>query len=105
MSIKKTRVTFNKTNSNLKRARKLYSYLIFEKCIGDREKVVIAAKRARSAGIYSEKTILADVVRSLLGYMKKLDIATNPEFYKWPRNWIQFNFNTECEGYSRHWIK
>jgi hypothetical protein len=107
MSTIESRVSFQRTNKKLRRARKLYSYIIFETCIGEPHMVVKAARRAQSAGLYAPSTILSDVIYSIIKYLKKVDMAANPNFYRRNPihdNWMEYNFNLDCEGDSRIWV-
>lgn len=65
----------------LRRARSLYAYLIFERCVGDKRATAICAARAKQRGMYGDTTNLKAVYYSLCGQMAKHDMKANPWMY------------------------
>lgn len=88
MSISVIRSEFSSSSKKLRRARRLYAYIIFEAVIGDVEALIAAANRALNFGLYSQSTGLLQAVFSLRGYLEKLDLSCNRKYF-WDKDWCE----------------
>ena len=66
MKSSKTRKKFNCSNAKLRRARRLYGYLVHKEIFRNPDIVFICAQRAKEAGLYSEKTRTKSIIFSLV---------------------------------------
>jgi len=88
MDISKQRERFRYTNKQLRRARRLYAYLIRNSCEFDELGTChdFCARRAKAAGLYAGSTFHRDIVWSF----KRKHWRYHPEFNGYIRGWFDY---------------
>jgi hypothetical protein len=71
MSIRSNRVFHDLSVCRLRRARRLYGYICSKTLNSQPAFAIVAAKRAKDAGLYSESTAITSIVFSLCRYAYK----------------------------------
>lgn len=90
-------------NKRLRRARRLYAYLIHKECLRNPDKTFVCAQRALARGLYAKSTSLSHVVFSLVRHFWKLTSDDTKFYYSW-HQWLKENDHADWYAVSsRAW--
>lgn len=93
MNLQSDRKFLNLSNKRMRRARRLYTYLVFEEAIKSSENLIFYATKAKHHGLWSAGTGDRDCCFHFAAYLCKHFVEANPNYLNPPsylRDWHAF---------------